>query len=342
MTKRDLVRKRFERLIEPEVINEAAWTALLRRVAVIDKVAEGKKALESLLPLYEFARDAVEADRETAPRLRADYTTHVVTDARMSALAALTSRWADTSPAVTSFRDEVLGGTLVTLEDVPAWIAARAREEEAGDGEAQFGLRYFDGPEDHEDPFATMRVVFAREGGTLHRLWEAVWESSFTLGGRLSMEAPYFREGQREPWSAIDEARGVDRVLSGAAQRIDTVRVVLQEFGNVPALNTITLKVSARVSPRELYQLYQQARIGYGVARDRALGEKSLALARLADDYRLAVTRREWKDLREEWNKAHPEWAFKQKLVTQFANACRDAWESLTGLEWPDTRRGAA
>ena len=150
--------------------------------------------------------------------------------------------------------------------------------------------------------------------------------------------ADVLREGQREPWSIIDEARGVDRVLSGAVPRIDAVRVAVGGFGNAPALDTITLKVSARVSPRELSQLHREARTGYGVARDRVLGERSLTLAQFADDYRLAPSWPGWPALRDAWNEAHPEWAFKQARETQFANACRLAWESLTGLRWPDMR----
>lgn len=255
---------------------------------------------------------AVRPRREIPPDRRADALGRIV------ALDA--ARW----PGVARFRAEILGDKLLAPEKVPAWIAARARKEgeptrlvtvadDDRGGEPRRIERLTIG---YPDAAAGGTVrTFIAEGGSLGRLQRLAVDLSRLFG-----------------WAEPD---AVAFVLSGLAPPVPLAEAVgVRSRLNYPTLSAVTLTVSARLSPDQVGRLYAAVRRDLlGVGRDRGPGESWKAeLSVFTAEHNDG--RRTWRALSDEWNRLHPEHAYRDWRA--FQRDARRSFEQVTGrrLEW--------
>ncbi|MDI7245864.1 MAG: hypothetical protein QME92_00080 [Bacillota bacterium] len=260
-------------------------------------------------------------------------------DQRLGALAQILAIEASRLPEVIAFREEVLQGRLLKVEEVSGWIRREAEKQGAGslwvrlplpDGcrpSSSRGLRWLsclaDLPDDAKSTWPVQwdaetlaypgpedkwveRVAVARDGplGQLKRVADA-----------LLRRFPLWQEAQAVAFVLCDaipmlpKARGTLRVSSVAPSRI-------------------TLELDPRLSAREAAGFYAQLRKEALKGPDRPMTEKHLRLAVfLAEHPDMA-----WEALKGQWNRAYPAWAYSDRRY--FARDAKAAWERVTGRGW--------
>jgi hypothetical protein len=285
------------------------------------------------------------------------------THARARALSEICARLLRGYCGVDAFRLRAkLAGGLLTVEQVPKWIAEQARAEgpvaahyvmvpePAGDPGVWSWSRDRQGytdwlarrarrvgqDENSELPSATLHdplvLEFANAPQGLDRieirgdgLLAALKE---VVSGRLGLCG-------LTGWS---EQAAVAFVLCGQIPPYRTA-VVAMRRGVYPAAAQIELQLSANMSVKEVAELYQEVRAKLRGAFERQMNDKHLTLALFIDERRESGLG--WKDLHHDWNKRYPKWRYKTREdphSRRFALEARRTWSRLTGERWRDLR----
>jgi hypothetical protein len=296
---------------------EASVTWLLGRIHDVAALAGGEVNRVTIRPQ---ARPRA----EVAPHPAGDHYVYSRQDALCLAVAATAANDAE----VVAFRQEVLGGSLLTYalgshrEGVHTWVtrqweAERPQREafEAADekavGKAQKSklpeLVYstFDGP-----GVTTLEVV---PGGTLDRLRH--------LGDRLATRYRW------QPQAAVAFVLAEDVVPN-----IDVLTATTQPNQVVPALTRIVLTVDPAATPAAVVRAYRHARNRIAKARAREMQPKTLFLAAFATE---RLPRESTAVQMPAWNAAVPDPAWRY-VPEQKANFVRDRNWALARLLRPE------
>ncbi|MBA2275022.1 MAG: sulfotransferase [Actinobacteria bacterium] len=180
-------------------------------------------------------------------------------------------------PEVTSFRGDILGDRLLSLDHSPAWIAEQAQKD--GAGRPDQTLEYLGGS-------ASPLRQPTNEGGVLERL------------GLLSSKL-----AEMYGWDRSQASTFVLTGLSPIASNIRTTTV-----GGVPLSSTsrIVLEVNPAVTPRQLSKHYKRARarVTQGKSDDTTNKQRKLAV------FVAERTDGDWSELMKSWNEEFPKWCY--------------------------------
>jgi hypothetical protein len=309
-----------------------------------------------------------------------DEVIEVAPDARSQALAQLAVfapmhiPWL--SKGIREFRADVLGDRLISMEDVPAWIEAKAAAE--GPPAPRYiripcYLDYSD-PEDqvyvepsHNDrkKIAHMlaheleelaRSILTDDRAELPAAHTRYWPENLEffkldLRGLQVDRIPIRGDGELawlkalasyvKPYFSWREAQAVSLILTGGSPVSSRATATITSYfinAFYSAFSKISLKVDPRLSPKEVARLYSETRKRYGrTGRDKPMSAKHLALAVFTEQMRDSGL--SWELLRQKWNSQCPKemrYPARDDHARLFALECRDAWTRLTGCKWKD------
>lgn len=330
------MRKAVERALG-RPIREKVWQVLEEeeyvRQAIDDEEEEGRgvgvkfllekvRKFESLSRFDEPA-PPVEEEKETPP------------DRRFWALSRIVACLANQNQEVQKFREEVLGGRLLSLEEVPQWIEKQASKEQhtltislnvtAGEGwEERFleeAKRFVEaekagGVWPHKEDITLLDYI-SPPSQWIHRV--AINKNGVL--GRLKHIAAKFK-------GIWNEAKAVHFILTGQALPVSPARI-RTTYGAVPR---ITLEVSPHLKPEEVAKVYGKAKREYEqyFGQRRKLSEKHLMLAIFG-----AEEEGSWGQLVIKWNTRYShKYPKPYNDRSSFAKDVRAAFENVTGWKW--------
>ncbi len=207
------------------------------------------------------------------------------------------------SLGVAAFRHEVLGGQLVSLEQIGAWIQDMVKRE----GPARRSARLAYGV-----PWSPrVQHERARYGGTLDRLRK--------ISERLAM------------FYGWDTSQATVFVLTGVTPRLDVARAHVQCSDPLPARSRISLTIDPKMAPQEVADYYRAVRSEvFGKRRFRRLSEKH---ARLSVFRARQPMNRALDAQRTQWNREcrhRKDWKYEHTSL--FVRDSQQALDRLTGL----------
>jgi hypothetical protein len=254
------------------------------------------------------------------------------------ALSRIIAALANREQAIKDFRQEVLGGRLLTPEEVPQWIKSMS-ETEGLSLQIAFTVLQAPGWEDEVVKQAEAWAAARKQGKTYpasasretlsYVVPDSECRSTATINkrgilGRLKRLAAQYEAFWPEAWA-------VYFILTGEAYPVSyaTVGRSLNPFGT----GKITLTVSPHITGDKVKGYFLEEKKRYlnetiGQAKSRQLSDKHLALAVFAAENPVAYS---WPGMMKEWNKQNPKWKYKHSF--NFARDCRRAYRNLTGWE---------
>jgi hypothetical protein len=325
------------------VLSEPAWAFLVEHRYVAE-VLQGEKTIRELAQdtrafLRAWGRPM--PARSTAPRMLASAKrakAAKILPKRQEVVSRLLAAEAARDEEVRSFREEVLGGSLMKPQDVDRWIERQAKEDGPPSrwltvplptgyevrSSTTFAtteppltiseetpailvqkryLSYVSSRVDEleEDP---RRDVPTAEGGVLDRLRQ--------LSEGL---ARFYR------W---DEAAATNFVLTGETPLMPSIETRSRVPSTYGTLARISLTIDPALSPREVADHYRRWRARIVTGRHRELSDKHMCLANFAAGRPVGETLRERMAV---WNKEYPNW--KYKTETNFGRDCTQAVRRL-------------
>ncbi|MFJ2578406.1 hypothetical protein [Kitasatospora aureofaciens] len=325
----DSIRSELARRLRLAEVDIADIWARLERDGYVDDVRVGACSVEDLAALAGCVRELGPARTES----RAD----VGADPRARSVLARTELVIDTvnsDPEVERFREEVLGGRLVSSGDIESWIRARCRAEasDAGAMEVTFRLPpgvdlkpvgggwVFTPPIERLGPQlkVDLNVLAYQAGGV-------AWRLPVPYGGTLErLRALAARLAESYGWT---EAETCTFVLTGQAPGPAMVRATsgelrLHQGEDHGWARRILLDIDPAATEEDVLEAWRRARSYQQLpARQRSLQEKATHLARLRRIYCPELPPDDWEALRRAWNERYPEWRYEP---TQASNFRRD------------------
>lgn len=297
----DAVREALASQIGREV-REDIWTWLVKK-RWVSEVIQGETPLRELRDEYlELTNTFSGTPRKTGPQ-KLEHEVLVPPDQRRKTLSKLLAIEAARSPVVVSFREEVLSGRLIALDDLPAWIEDQNRSlGSPATWEHRDVLSYPVRGQDAD------HKAYVRPDSVLHRLKR--------LCSTLNQDYDW------------QEAQAVAFVLSGLVPLLPKARVTTKIKSN--GLTSITLQVDPRLSSQEVASIYAKARNEVFKGHDKPMTDKHLELAVFLAEK--SEDRATWPSLLKVWNQGHPDWFYSD--WRHFARDARSAWERIRGLKW--------
>jgi len=258
------------------------------------------------------------------PKQRGD----IPSPTRQLAISYLLANSAHQEPEVQAFRQEVLGGTLISETEVANWI----EEQSNNDGRFTvwikaplpegYHLKFDQGTPQLNQPF-TLRTL---AGCSLHSdiLEYTSPGQAWVRGAAVRYGGVLFRLHQlcemlssRYRWQPDQAATFV---LTGAIPLISAMDVKFL------SANRVQLTIDPALSPREVANTYKQLRFQMIGRRYRPLSEKHIQLALFSASHRERKAKQQWST----WNKKYPRW--KYSALSNFMRDCEVAKRRLLGV----------
>jgi hypothetical protein len=237
---------------------------------------------------------------------------------------------------VRKFREEVLGGTLMTLEDVKPWIEQQAKKDGRGTGWIKvlrpadvnpFEAKSFNVNLDKQ-PFqvSTDMLLYGVAGSD--------WQHAIPVATGKTLDRLRALSQQLAKDFDWDEAGATIFVLTGRTPWIPSVRIRVQPRSIRPrddaptyARGRISVEVDIAVTPNEVREHYRRIRKELlNGARTKRLSPKHLALA----EFMVRQPEEEsWETKRAAWNRRHPRDSYSKNQTANFKRDCRQALERL-------------
>jgi hypothetical protein len=267
---------------------------------------------------------------------------------RRLALARIIATDITQEPAVASFRDEVLGGCLLSPDDVPAWL----KEQAAVDGDTTVWFR-FPLPRhcpDH-DPREPLGKWLKETGDCIERAeqkpmpmgWSVELLEYLVPGSQWVHRMPISHDGilarlkslagsLSRKVSVWTEASAVIFCLTGAVPPVPPATIGTSMSVHYPALSRATLKLDPSLSPREVRRLYEEARGMSPLTSPRALSRSDIELSLVTCDIDPQTAEDdELERLMIVWNRDHPTLSYDS--VEAFAEAALKARAAVAGWQ---------
>lgn len=332
-------------------VREDIWAAMVEERCV-QEYEDGIGSLNDLLKRYKFYQRHFLKTPTKKPEKAQSF--DVLPDRRLEVLSEVLAIEASLLPEVHKFREEVLGGRLLTTEEVPEWIE-RQRNLPTG---YQIGGRFTPAEEvpdfikfPRDMPTVALLVPLSYKPhdprNQIKRKYESMglpgppddlFPARITVArdgvlGRLKRIAAEI--ANRTPWK---EEKAVAFILTGAIPLLPKATAKIMISNCIPP--RINLTLDPRLCGQEVAEIYNKVRYrilrsGDKPGRDKPMTEKHLRLAVFLAEVQKKNT---WADLMGVWNKKHPEWKYTNYM--QFSRDIRAAYARVTGREWikPDLR----
>lgn len=269
---------------------------------------------------------------------------------RFQALSRIIATLANREEDICKFREEVLGGQLLTPEEVPQWIESMS-ETEGASFQIAFTVLQAPGWEDEVVKQAKAWAAARKQGETYpanasrkvlsYVVPDPEWTSAAIINergilGRLKRLAKRYRSFWPEAWAVHFILTGEACPVSYATVGMSLAPLVsskgaegMVHFG----IDKITLRVSPHITGDEVKGYFLEAKKRclkktISQTKSRQLSDKHLALAVFAAENPVAYS---WPGMMKEWNKQNPKWKYKHSF--NFARDCRRAYKNLTGWD---------
>jgi hypothetical protein len=256
---------------------------------------------------------------------------------------------------VVRFREDVLGGKLLALEDVKSWIEEQGKKDGRGTRWIKVLLPPGVNPLEtkiftvstEDQPFAVSSDIL------LYGVAGSDWQHAIPVTNGRTLDRLRALSQQLAKDFDWDEAVATIFVLTGRSPWIPSIRAKVQPRSIRPhdaaptyARGRISLDVDIAVTPNEVREHYRRVRRELlNGARTKRLGPKHLALAEFI------VRELEdgpWESKRAAWNRKHPSEPYAKNQVANFKRDCRLALERLLApritafraLEWMTSSGG--
>ena len=328
---------------------EGLWLYMVRRGYIADVISEfgespedGRETFTAVVDHYKDLEDSSTEEPSTqrpTKGTRQPQTVDEPPDERLAALSEMLALGAAKEPRVMQFRETALGGQLLTVDALAEWAWERWQP---------LTIFWNDVPQ----PLAPPTAVSDRSDEDIGRVRPSVPFNAvcgIPAGRSLTIEVPGYAPVS---WSVsfggvLDDLRVLARflagryswkeghaaafVLTGITPPTPLVQLSYSPNYEYPSLDMLTLKLPARLSPREVAKLYAKAsrglRSGAKERRDRPMTRKHLSLA----VFRATNPGGTLKARMREWNTSHPDWRYTN--VSLFSRDLRAAYSRLTGRE---------
>ncbi|MEW6523645.1 MAG: hypothetical protein AB1445_08780 [Bacillota bacterium] len=264
-------------------------------------------------------------------------------DRRHLALAEIAAIEASRMPEVVAFREEALAGQLMPLEEVPAWVEAKAKEE----GEATSWVRVPLPPgvdvnfsRGHTLDWIKSLEEVAADKATWYPVGEefemllyppppAEEQASRAIPirrGGILYRLKFIAKRLTKTFTWWQEAQAVAFVLSGPIPLPAKGRGRIVWHSSSPS--RIQLDLDPRLSSQEVASLYAKVRKHVFAGRDKPMSDKHLALAVFLAKHPDGT----WKQIMKAWNEEKEKWIYSE--WRSFARDASAAWERVTGRKW--------
>lgn len=341
---------------------EDIWAYLMKK-GFVQEVLDGYPLEDVVKEYYEMARTFRRAPAKSR-KIGHRSTETLSTGTLSSALTRIAAIDAAQDSDVVTFREKVLGGRLMPLDEIAEWIMWQQEK----DGEPTFWLT-FPLPNTPEELIGLLKMLvfgfrfdFQVSFGPLGKLAEEL--SSFDAPLPMPGESYFLDVDTLEYWNAVDlEARStpVNRKgtlgwLKRVAQKLTAKYPWWEEFHAVAFIlsgwepsypnargttatyleaeipcqhESVIVETDPRVSPREIANLYARLRRQKMPRRRyKPITKKHASLPVFAAEHS-GLT---WKEMTHLWNSQYPDWAYNNWRI--FARDARTAWERVTGKKW--------
>jgi hypothetical protein len=341
------------RLALGKELNPDICAFLEKRGTVRDRLedAERRDLEAAVADLLDDYRAVAELVAKTRNRRRGGVAAREIpADPRAWALGRILALEAARLPDVLRFRHEVLNDQLLRPEEVSTWIGKQAEEDgpatwQMAGGEDWLHLI----PETLAYPVSLPAGVADWTGEALERFGddptplryparEGVARLPIPLEGVLG-NLKRVAETLTRRYPVWHEATAVEFILTGETPPPRLAYLTTRHVASLPALDTVTLEVSPRLSPFEVKRLYAEVRgelLGDG-RRDRPPSEHRVALGLFAAEHNDG---RSWREAMDAWNASHHGRQYEAGDWRRFARDCRVGYERITGakLQWASKR----
>lgn len=322
-------------LVERGWVNDVCWGGM-----TIHELAGHVRAHERAFGRPTTARTTVPRMLPSAKRAKVAKTA----PGRQEVVSRLLAAEAAKDEKVRSFREEVLGGSLMKPQDVHGWIERQAEEDEP------------------PSRWLTVALPTGYEVRLSPTFTSATTEPPLTISEKTpailveKRYLSYLRYGLKYGWEELaddprgwmptaeggvldrlrqlseglarlygwDEASAANFVLTGEIPVVRSIEIRGSRASGYPTLARISLTVDPALSPREVADHYRRMRGRILKGRHRELDDKHLHLATFAAERPAGETLREKMAA---WNKEHAGW--KYKTETNFGRDCTQAVRRL-------------
>ena len=333
------VRRRLERDLGFD-LPDKTW-AYHVDVGNIDQVIEENWTIRELA---EVVRDVWGAHGQPVPRKR-DAPRMVspgekvkgVERSREDVISRLVAAEAGKDRDVIAFRRDVLGGSIVSPEQVEGWIKRRAK----ADGPPSVWLtvpvppgREVRSTKDAATTEPPLTISQETPAILVQRQYLSYFSLLVPLLDDPTREVPTAEGGVLDRLRQLsevlarhygwDEALATNFVLTGEAPLVPAVEIGGSYPSNFTTLARITLTVDPALSPREVGDHYRHARDEIVGRRHRKLSEKHMRLATFSAERPAGESLRKRMAA---WNRKYPDWRYKTE--TNFGRDCNQAIKRL-------------
>ncbi|NPV80168.1 MAG: hypothetical protein HPY52_07810 [Firmicutes bacterium] len=316
-------------------VRDDIWQALLDD-DLIQGFIVGEFEFEDLIERYRHYDSHFSL---TAHAQRKEERKEIPPDRRLDTLAQIWAIEASRLPEVISFRQEILQGRLLQLEEIDTWVKQQLAQKQGGARWVKVALPANVEPKNSRDFSCLQSILSLPEKAKA--AWPIEWsvdilEYPGTDKWVNKVPVPHFGplrrlkdlasclQGIAPLWQ---EAQAVAFVLCDVVPALPKARGTLHFSSIGPA--RVTLELDPRLSSQEVAKLYVRVRRDVFDGWDRPMTEKHLSLSIfLAENPGIA-----WRELMAIWNRKFPEWIYSDWRV--FSRDARAAWQRITGREYP-------
>lgn len=249
-------------------------------------------------------------------------------DSRTKTLSQILALEAARIEDVVRFRSQHLKGKLLEPGRVANWVDARASKSKTSKAPARKGTR----ENSRQGRRATEWLQYYDPAS------EKIQSAEIHPGSPLE-DLKGIAVGLAELYQAWEEPHVVTFILDGQPPPIPLARIELKKNPLWPAASRAVLVVDPITLPQLPYRVLSEIKqeiLPEGSKRIKPLSEKHLALS-IVGEIKRGDPARPWDELMSEWNKRHPDWAYRSSsAVVQFSRDCRTGWSRVAGRAWPE------
>ena len=335
----DEIRSNLAKRLGRRSIPDYVWTILQFDRAFIDDAGIEPESFDRLAAQTEAilklrATGGTKVRENTSELYAVHQISDPIPDARTAALGAFLAAEVAADKRVCSFRQEVLGGGLLSADELEAMVESPAarmfprmefikRESFAGRHRAKLLRKWRTGADLNFMFHADVEVdgqrwpTFEREIADDAR-YDTDYEQGDVLGELVSRQFFCWRASVLDDLCRLAEdiarkynfwtvPEAATFIVADYIPPVSTIEASVQS-GSGPR-NTITLKVRPYVAPAKVADIYRQLQRGFGLKPRRPLSERNLRIVRFVFEERNRqsgkhLTTRYLMDL---WNERHPE-----------------------------------
>ena len=269
----------------------------------------------------------------TRPRKRSEGMTR---PRREEVISGLLADEAENEEGVATFRNDVLGGSLLSARQVDGWIKRQAEED--GPSSLWLTVPVPKGTKvksstraatteppltiSEETPAILIQRQYLSYISLLVGMDEDPTREMPTAEGEVLERLRQLSEtlARHYGW---DKALATNFVLTGEAPLVPSVEIGWSYPSNFRTLARISITVDPALSPREVADHYRRVRAEIVGGRHRELSEKHMRLA----TFTTARAGESWRKQMVAWNRKYPDWRYKTE--TNFGRDCKQAIQRL-------------